>query len=356
MTNALTRPLLASTLIATAFALAANALAAPVTEQRSVGAFSAVDVSGPYKVLVRAQSQQAVSVTGEAKELAEIETLVRGNTLVVRPRQRKSGWLNIDIKREHATVTIAAPMITKVRTGTSRDTTVEQIGGERFELVGEGPGDIHAGGSTRSLVVASRGPGDMHLERLAAVSLDLTADGPGDIAMGKLAGGDATVSLNGPGNVNLGSVNVGKLTTRLRGPGDLRLAGSSRELRAEVDGPGDFHGCAHATAAVHVLMRGPGDACVNGVITRLEAESHGPGDLKVTGLQAPSAKVQVHGPGSIELKGSVETLSAQVSGPGKLDGQGLTAGRAEVAVHGPGGAQVNLRQAGGGVKLAKFSR
>ena len=53
----------------------ASAGAAPVTEQRSVGAFSAVDVTGPYKVVVRAQGQQSGHAEGN-------EALVRTCVLV----------------------------------------------------------------------------------------------------------------------------------------------------------------------------------------------------------------------------------------------------------------------------------
>jgi hypothetical protein len=351
MTNAFTPSLLA----AATLTLAASALAAPVTEQRTVGAFSAVDVSGPYKVIVRAQGQQSVSLSGEAKDLAEIETVLRGNTLVVRPRHREKFWINIGAKRERATITISANAIDKVRTGATGETHVEQVSGERFELVGEGPGDVHASGSVKNLVAAARGPGDLHLRQLSAASVDLSADGPGDVSLGKIAGGDVSVNVNGPGDVDANSLSAGKISARLRGPGDLRLAGAARELHMEVDGPGDFHGCSLSTQAAQVLMRGPGDACISGAIARFEAESHGPGDLKVNGLQAQAVKVQVHGPGSIELNGTVETLNAQVHGPGKLDGKGLTAGRAEVAVHGPGNARVNLKDANG-TRLATFNR
>lgn len=334
--------------------LASAAGAAPVTEQRSVGAFSAVDVSGPYKVIVRAQGQQSVSLEGEAKDLAEVETVLRGNTLVVKPRQRdRINWISFN-KGERATITITANL-NKVRTAATGDTRIEQVAGERFELAGEGPGNIHASGAVRDLVLVNRGPGDMRLQQLAASNVDLSADGPGDISLGKLNGGQFTANVNGPGDVDGAAIQAAKVTARLRGPGDLRLAGSTRELRMEVDGPGDFHGCSLATQAAHVLMRGPGDACVSGAIARFEAESHGPGDLKVSGLQAPSAKVQIHGPGSIELNGSIDNLNAQVSGPGRLKGKGLTAGRAEVSVHGPGNAQLNLKEAGG-TRLATYDR
>lgn len=351
MPNAFTHSLLA----AAALSLGAAAIAAPVTEQRTVGAFTAVDVSGPYKVVVRAQGQQSVSLQGEAKDLAEIETVLRGNTLVVRPRRDKSTWLNFNVKGDRATITIAAPRLDKVRTAAVGDTRVEQVAGERFELVGEGPGDITAIGSVRDLVLVNRGPGDMRLQQLSSTSLDLSSDGPGDVSLGKLGGGELTANVNGPGDVEANGINASKITARLRGPGDLRVAGSTRELRMEVDGPGDFHGCSLSTQALNVLMRGPGDACVSGAITRFEAESHGPGDLKVSGLQAPTAKVQIHGPGSVELNGTIDNLTAQVAGPGQLKGKGLTAGRAAVSVNGPGNAQLNVKEAGG-VRLATYNR
>jgi hypothetical protein len=331
-------------------------MAASTTEQRSVGAFSAVDVTGPYRVVVRTQGQQTLGLAGEAKDLAEIETFVNGNTLVVRPKRHgRDKWFRFD-KGDRAVITITSGAINKVRSGAIGMTTVDQIAGERFELIGDGPGDIKASGAVRSLVAASRGPGDLALHQLQAASVDLSSDGPGDVTLGPIGAGELTVNLHGPGDVTAATVAGAKVTARLRGPGDLRIAGTSRELRMELDGPGDFHGCDLSTQAAIVQMRGPGDACVNGAIRQFEAESHGPGDLKVSGLQAPKAKVQIHGPGNVELKGSIDSVQAHLSGPGRLEGRGLTAVNADVSVSGPGSAQFNLKQANGSIRLATFDR
>ena len=53
-----------------------------ITERRPAGAFSAIELSGPYDVVIRAQSATGLSVTGERKQIDGVETFVRGDTLV----------------------------------------------------------------------------------------------------------------------------------------------------------------------------------------------------------------------------------------------------------------------------------
>jgi hypothetical protein len=66
-----------------AIALAAGLLttsaiqAAPadhVSEQRPIGAFRAIELSGPYHVMIKAQGKPALTLSGEPKQLADIET------------------------------------------------------------------------------------------------------------------------------------------------------------------------------------------------------------------------------------------------------------------------------------------
>ena len=259
-----------------AAAAAATALAAPVTQQRSMAAFSAIDISGPYEVVVRAQGAQSVSLSGEQKDLADVDTVMRGTTLVIKPKTQRNPLFNVG--KERVTVTIQAPALTSVRSGITGDMRIDQLAAQRFELNADGPGDIMVTGKVRDLVTASSGPGDINLRQLKATNVNLVMDGPGDVDMGAV-GGDLTLKLNGPGDLKVEALAGGKVDVRMHGPGDARLAGSSRELRLEMHGPGDFEGCGLAVQNVSAVLRGPGDGCVGGSIKQFNVESHGPGNF-----------------------------------------------------------------------------
>ena len=68
-----------------AIAVVAGVLASPslqaapqdaqlVSVQRAVGAFKSIELSGPYRVVIKAQGRNALSLTGVRKDLADIQT------------------------------------------------------------------------------------------------------------------------------------------------------------------------------------------------------------------------------------------------------------------------------------------
>ncbi|HEX8788577.1 MAG TPA: DUF2807 domain-containing protein, partial [Telluria sp.] len=77
-----------------------------VTEQRPVGAFSAIELHGPYRVLIEAQGKPALSVTGERKDIDEVVTEVHGDTLVVHPRNQVGFTFNLNFGKQRDPVTI----------------------------------------------------------------------------------------------------------------------------------------------------------------------------------------------------------------------------------------------------------
>ena len=60
-------------------------------DKRNVGAFHAIELAGPFRVIVT-EGAPRLELSGEAKQLADIETEVRNGTLVVRQRRSQSGF------------------------------------------------------------------------------------------------------------------------------------------------------------------------------------------------------------------------------------------------------------------------
>lgn len=68
---------------------AEDSRAALTLEKRAVGAFQAIELAGPFRVIVSPGAPR-LELSGEPKQLAEIETEVRNGTLIVRQRSRNS--------------------------------------------------------------------------------------------------------------------------------------------------------------------------------------------------------------------------------------------------------------------------
>ncbi|MES2074845.1 MAG: hypothetical protein V4462_04425, partial [Pseudomonadota bacterium] len=70
---------------------ASAADAAVGVEHRSLAPFSAIDVSGPYQLVVSAQGERGLDLRGPSKQFADLDSKVVGETLVLRPVKRV-GW------------------------------------------------------------------------------------------------------------------------------------------------------------------------------------------------------------------------------------------------------------------------
>jgi hypothetical protein len=314
-----------------------------VTEQRQVGAFSAIELSGPYHVVIDAQARQAVQVSGERKRLDDMEVVVRGDTLIVRPVSKISFSFGFQKHSEIPTVTIGAAGLKSLHMSGSGDVELDQAGGERFTLVNSGPGDLRASGAVRQLVVESSGSGDLDLRRMKLGGADVKLHGPGDVhlaGVGNEQAAQLSVEMSGSGDLTADGLRAAKVSAKMRGPGDLKLSGSSRELNLESSGSGEFEGCDLAVEGVHSVQRGPGNACIAGNIRKFDAEVYGSGELSARGLQAATGQLRLGGPGNAELAGSVGDLTVELNGSGDLNGDNLKVGKAIVRSRGPGGVKL----------------
>jgi len=349
MKTALKLTVLAAALAAGAIATMPVSVAQPqdagtasATEQRPVAAFSAIELAGPYHVVIDAQAKPSLALSGARKQLAEVETVVRGDTLVVRPVQRNGFFFNFGKRQETVTIRIAATALKRLTVAGSGDVEIAHIGGERFALAGNGPGDVHARGAVRQLSVTSSGSGsgDLDLHDLKAADVDVTLNGPGDVRLSDVAG-TLAVQQGGSGDLEADGLRTTRVTARMHGPGNITLSGSAGDLNVESSGSGDFDGGGLKTARATVRGHGPGGVTLAGVTDTLDAELQGSGDLTAS-MAGKRLLLRLDGPGDARIDGTVAQVDAQIAGSGSLEGRGLTAAHADIAVHGPGTAAVNV--------------
>ena len=209
----------------------AAAPAAAAERRYSVGDFDRVQVEGPYEVVLATGGSSGARATGAQSGLDRVSVEVQGRMLRIRPN--RSGW-------------------------------------------GGYPGDPVAP------------------VRIALTTRDIKAAavlGSGSLTVDKVRGLRVDLSVSGSGALSVGSVAADTLVVGLLGSGSIEAGGTAKQLRATVQGSGDFD--APALSA--------GDA-------ELVADTAG----KVAFAATRTAKVRAVGRGDVEIRGSA---SCTLTGP-----------------------------------------
>ena len=334
-----TLPLVA--LLALPAPASAESRPAVVTEARPLTAFSAVELSGPFNVLVDTQAPPGVRITGPAADLASVETVVERDTLIVRSRQRIGWHFTFGKRRDNITLIVGAPRVTSVKNGGSGDVELSHFQGDTLLLSAAGSGDVRANGIVRDLTLRVHGSGDVDVRRLRPATLRAQLDGSGNVTAAGVTR-ELAVELSGSGDLEATELRADVVTATLRGAGSITLAGNSARLRADLSGSGDVDGKALQVARAVLHSSGPADIELGRVTDTLEADLGGSGSLS-TRLDTRLARLTIGGPADVTLEGRTEQLTALLTGPGELDGHALQANAANVTVRGPGNATVNVR-------------
>lgn len=315
---------------------------AHTTEQRPVEAFQAIELSGPYRVIVKAQGKPALTLSGERSRLSEIETRVSGGTLHVRPVARHSGpYFNFGRKRDEVTITITASALHSLKMSGSGDVELDQLSTDKFTLQAEGSGDLRGSGSVRDLAVSARGSGDMDLRQLKASNINLSMAGSGDMELaGPATRADA--EMRGSGDLRIERLQAQSVRVVQQGSGDVTLDGETASLSAEVGGSGGVEATTLKVGKATVRSRSSGDIELGTVSDTLDAELHGSGSLAAA-MAGKRLVLNISGSGDADIKGTVDKVDARLSGSGSLEAPDLLAGKADVAVRGSGTAVVNVR-------------
>eukprot|EP01032_Pedospumella_encystans_P022492 gene22492-25487_t len=363
MNKLIKRTALASLLIAGgAFSQASLAETAPsnavANEARPVAAFTAIELAGPYNVVIKDDGGRAVEVRGTRKQLDNLETIVQNGTLIVRPVKRNGFSFQFGKTAEAPTVRISAAGLKSLVAGGSGDVRADMIKGQQFALTASGSGDVEASGAVGNLVVRAGGS-----VTLGGSSKEIRAEltGSGDLEACGLAVENASAMLRSSGNACIAG-NIKKFDAEVHGSGDLsarglasnnvrvildssgsvELSGTSNTLSAEVNGSGDLDAKGLVVARAVTRNRGPGNIFLKKVSDSLDAEVRGSGELKTT-AECKDVKLTMSGPGQVHLDGNTANLNARLSGSGNLQARGLVAKQADVVVRGPGSAWVHVQ-------------
>jgi hypothetical protein len=227
-------------------------------ESRVAGNVSAIDVSGPLEVNVRAGAAPSLEVDADSNLLPLIRTEVSGGVLRM--------WVEGNVRSNNSLrVTATLPALTQVRSSGSGRLTISELNGAPLDFSKSGSGAANLSGRVSRLDVRHTGSGHVNASALQT--------------------GDANVTLNGSGRMSLGQVHGSALTVNLHGSGSLQASGVVTSLNAHVQGSGGANLTALSSDQADLTTNGSGDITAT-VKRSLLAQSNGSGRITVYGNPA----------------------------------------------------------------------
>ncbi len=189
-----------------------------VNVQRKVGPFSALRIDGPLDVDAHPGANPGVTIHSDDNIEPLIETLLDGDTLVVRLRKGASFRTNHKMSIEVEFTTLSSTQ--------------------------------------------QRGSGDLHIASVNAAKLESSIAGSGDLRIDNAQLGSFAVSVAGSGDVNVGG-RADEARYSVAGSGDIdavRLV--TRRVDVDISGSGDAQ--VNATEAIDARVAGSGDVTYTG--------------------------------------------------------------------------------------------
>lgn len=181
-----------------------------VSEHRSVGAFTAVELAGSNTVAVHVGPSRSVVVHGDDNLVGRVTTVVRGGRLVIADRPGSFAT------RAPMSVTVTVPSLDTLVLSGSGNVGVVGVNTLRLALTLTGSGNVVAAGSAATLDVSLAGSGTAQLRSLTARDVHATVSGSGAISV----------------------TATGSLDARVPGSGAILYAGSPAHVRTTITGSG----------------------------------------------------------------------------------------------------------------------
>jgi len=184
-----------------------------VSESRSVGEFSSIDLRGAGTLDVLVGQPHSVTVEASADTLKDLETRVQGDRLVIDARD-ESFWLRNGTYR----VRITVPRLDSLVVSGATDASIHGFSGGNTKIVVSGAGDLEASGTVDSFDAVTNGAANLNLSQLTAT--------------------DVRVVVNGAGNAKVQA--SGRLDATVNGVGNIEYRGHPTDLKTAVNGVGSI--------------------------------------------------------------------------------------------------------------------
>lgn len=157
------------------------------TKSRTVGAFTALKVTGGLDFVVSVGKNAPLEITGDDNLLAHVTSKLEGSTLL----------LGIDTKlrvKQPLRVRVGTERLERFMAGPGTRGSVEGVKSDVFDLEATGGAKVTVSGSSRALKVESRGPTRLDLSGFSAQQVTVGTSDVSSVDLGYLEELDATLS------------------------------------------------------------------------------------------------------------------------------------------------------------------
>jgi len=203
-------------------------------EERLLGSFKGVAISGPVKAFVKIGNEEKVRLEGDSEAVAQLITEIKDGILIIRPKSKWKDW-NRKFHNSRVTAYITAKSLSSLT------------------MSGSGSLEVQEPVNSPSLVTTLSGSGKMKV--LANVnSLTAVISGSGNIEINGKAN-DAKITIAGSGNFKGNALTVEVAATKISGSGSIYVK-ANKKIDAVTSGSGTVYYSGNPTIEKRVVGSG----------------------------------------------------------------------------------------------------
>ena len=212
--------------------VSAATINARAQESRQVSGFNSVASSGPFNVHIKIDGNESVKVDADADVINDIETVVEGNTLKIRFKDREYRHHNI----HKAEVYVEAKSLNSLLNAGSGSIKVDgTISTDNFKAVLSGSGNISIAVKSESLHAVISGSGSVNLSG-GTGEADMVITGSGEIDGRHLKAESVVGTITGSGNIYIEAEK--SIVGRITGSGSVIYSGNATSVTSHTTGSG----------------------------------------------------------------------------------------------------------------------
>lgn len=199
--------------------MGAFAACAQSTDKRSVGNFSKIDATGVASIVYENSTATSLIIEGDANEIKNIETVVKGNVLFVKANGNYKHAFKIKI---------TSPQLDGLNmSGASHFKAPAQVKAETFSIVAKGASSIELPLNAKKVISETEGASSI---KLSGSTTELVADlnGASNLKASDLISQNTIVTATGASSAKVYASQ--KLVTNSTGASDIKYNGNPKEI------------------------------------------------------------------------------------------------------------------------------
>jgi Putative auto-transporter adhesin, head GIN domain len=202
-------------------------------QNRQVSGFNAIASSGPFNVHIKLDGTESVKVDADSNIINDIETVVDGNTLKIRFKDRQFHHYNNVHKAE---IYVSAKSLNALTNSGSGSTNVDGvINADDFKVILSGSGSVNTSVKSGELHATISGSGSIKLNGSTG-DAKIMISGSGQVEAKNLKTETANVVITGSGNVYVKAEK--SVSAHITGSGNVEYSGNAAVVDSRSIGSG----------------------------------------------------------------------------------------------------------------------